>query len=66
MGFQCCPIFLVDDCWVLSLNFDPKLIPFFDSKDSNLSLREWIEKIELICQLSGIKCIECIVPMYLS
>ena len=42
------------------LNFNPKLIPFFDGKDSDLSMQEWIEKAELICQLGGIKCIEYI------
>ena len=29
-------------------------------------MQEWIEKAELICQLSGVQCIECIVPMHLS
>ena len=50
----------------MSLNFDSKVIPFFDGKDFDLSMQEWIEKAELICHLSGIKCIECIVPMHLS
>ena len=50
----------------MSLNFDPKLIPLFDGKDSDQSVQEWIDKAELICQLSGIKCIECVVPMHLS
>ena len=47
------------------LNFDPKVIPLFNGKDSDLSMQKWIKK-ELICQLSGIKCIECIIPMCLS
>ena len=50
----------------MSLRFDPKLIPLFDDKDSDLSVQKWIEKAELIYQLSGVKCIECIVPMCLS
>ena len=50
----------------MSLNFDPKLTPLFDGKDSDLSVQEWIEKAGLICQFSGVKCIECVVPMYLS
>ena len=29
-------------------------------------LFEWIEKAKLICQLSAIKRIECVVPMHLS
>ena len=48
------------------LNFNPKLIPLFDNNDSDLSVQEWIEKAELISQLSGVKCIKCIVPMRLS
>ena len=50
----------------MSLNFDPKLIPLFDCKDFDLSVQEWIKKVELICQLNGLKCIECVVPMHLS
>ena len=46
----------------MSLIFDPKLISLFNGKDSDLSTQEWIEKVELICQLNGIKCIECVVP----
>ena len=30
------------------------------------SIIEWIEKVELICQLSDVKCIGCVVPMHLS
>ena len=29
-------------------------------------MQEWIEKAKLICQLCGIECIECVVPMHLS
>ena len=29
-------------------------------------MQEWIEKAELICQLSSIQCIECVVPVHLS
>ena len=29
-------------------------------------MQEWIEKAELICQLSGVKCIERVVSMHLS
>lgn len=46
--------------------FDPKMIQLFDISDTVQSVIEWIEKAELICQLSGVKCIECVVPMHLS
>lgn len=50
----------------MSLNFDPKLIPLFDGSDSDLCVQEWIEKVELICRLSGVQRIECVLPMRLS
>ena len=50
----------------MSLSFDPKLMPLFDGNDSDQSVQERIEKVELICQLSGVQCIECRVPMHLS
>jgi len=46
--------------------FDPKLIPLFDGTDSGQSVVEWVEKAELVCRLSGVKRIECVVPMRLS
>jgi len=46
--------------------FDPKLIPLFDGTDSGQSVVEWVEKAELVCQLSGVKRIECVVPMRLT
>ena len=46
--------------------FDPKLIPLFDRSDFGQSVMKWIEKAELICQLSAVKRIECVVPMCLS
>ena len=48
------------------MTFDPKLIPLFDGTDPGQSVVEWVEKAELVCQLSGVKNIECIVPMCLS
>ena len=42
--------------------FDPKLIPLFDGIDSGQLVKS-VEKVELICQLSGVKCTECILPM---
>ena len=50
----------------MSLNFNPKVISLFDSKGSDLSVQEWIEKVELIYQHSGVKCIECVVSIHLS
>ena len=46
--------------------FDPKLIPLFDGSDSGQSIVEWFEKAELICWLSGVKHVKCVVPMHLS
>ena len=46
--------------------FDPKLIPLFDGTDPQQSVIEWVEKAELVCQLSRVKNIECVVPMSLS
>ena len=46
--------------------FDPKLIPLFDRTDSGQSVVEWLEKAELVCRLSGVKNVECIVPMCFS
>ena len=46
--------------------FDPKLISLFDGTDAGQSVVEWVEKAELVCRLSGVKHIECVVPMRLS
>ena len=46
--------------------FDPKLIPLFNGTDAGQSVVEWVEKAELVCWLSGVKNIECMVPMRLS
>ena len=46
--------------------FDPKLIPLFDGTDAGQSVVEWVKKAELVCRLSGVKNIECVVPMHLS
>ena len=46
--------------------FDPKVIPLFDGTDPGQSVVEWVEKAELVCRLSGVKNIECMVPMRLS
>ena len=46
--------------------FDPKLIPLFDGTDGGQSVVKWVEKAELVCRLSGVKHIECVVPMHLS
>ena len=46
--------------------FDPKLIPLFDGTDAGQSVVEWVEKAELVCRLSRVKNIECVVPMRLS
>ena len=46
--------------------FDPKLILLFDGTDAGQSVVEWVEKAELVCWLSVVKNIECMVPMRLS
>ena len=46
--------------------FDPKLILLFDGSDSGQLIVEWFKKVELIYRLSGVKHIECVVPMHLS
>ena len=46
--------------------FNPKLIPLFDGTDPKQSVVEWVEKAELVCRLSRVKNIECVVPMCLS
>ena len=48
------------------LAFDPKLIPLFDGTDPGQLVVEWVEKAELVCWLSGVKNIECVVPMRFS
>ena len=45
--------------------FDPKLIPLFDGTDAGQSVVEWVKKAELVCRLSRVKNIECVVPMRL-
>ena len=45
--------------------FDPKLIPLFDVTDPRQSVVEWVKKAELVCRLSRVKNIECVVPMCL-
>ena len=46
--------------------YEPKLIPLFNGTDAGQSVVEWVEKAELVCRLSGVKNIECVVPMRLS
>ena len=46
--------------------FDSKLIPLYDRTNLGQSVVEWVEKAELVCWLSGVKNIECVVPMRLS
>ena len=46
--------------------FDLKLIPLFDGSDSGKLVVEWFEKAKLICWFSGVKHIECVVPIHLS
>ena len=46
--------------------FSPKLIPLFDGTDAGQSVVEWVEKAELVCRLSGVRNIACVVPMRLS
>lgn len=43
--------------------FDLKLIPEFDGSDPVLS---WVEKVELHCQLSGVKNVERVIPLRLT
>ena len=45
--------------------FNPKLMPLFDGSDSRQSIVEWFEKAGLICLLSWVKHVECIVLMCL-
>ena len=49
-----------DTSYFGNMSFDPKLIPL------GQSVVEWVEKAELVCWLSGVKNIECLVPMHLS
>ena len=49
-----------------TMAFEPKLIPLYDGTNPGQSVVEWVEKAELVCQLSGVKNIECIVPVRLS
>ena len=46
--------------------FDPKLIPLFEGTNAGQLVVEWVEKAELVCRLSGVKIIECMVPKSLS
>lgn len=46
--------------------FDLKLIPEFDGLASGLPLVEWIEKLELVCRLCGVKSLEHMIPLRLT
>lgn len=43
--------------------FDIKLIPEFDSSVVRQAVTEWIEKVELVCNLCGIKKVEHVLPL---
>ena len=61
---HCCSILTQSISAIMA--FDPKLIPLFDGTNFGQSVVEWVEKAELVCRLSGVKNVECIVPMRLS
>lgn len=42
-------------------NINLKLIPKFDSSES---IMEWIEKVELVCNLCGVKKFEHLIPLW--
>ena len=46
--------------------FDLKLIPLFDGTDAEQSVVEWVEKAELVCRLSGVSNIKCVMPVRFS
>ena len=41
------------------------MISHFDGTDARQSVVKWVEKAELVCRLSEVKNIECVVPMRL-
>lgn len=41
--------------------FDLKLIPEFNGSASDLAVVEWMEKLELVCRLCGVKSLEHVI-----
>ena len=45
--------------------FDIWLIPEFHSIPSNYTVPEWLEQVELVCEMCGVGNVECVLPLRL-
>lgn len=46
-------------------SFDIRLIPEFDGTGTQ-TITEWLEKLEIVCQLRGVEAVENVIPLRLS
>ena len=45
--------------------FDVRLIPEFSSAATDMPIVEWVENLELVCELCTMKNVECVLPLRL-
>ena len=45
--------------------FDVRLIPEFSGAATDMHIDEWVENVELVCELCAIKNVECVQPLRL-
>ena len=45
--------------------FDIRLIPEFHGVSSNHTASEWLEQVELVCEMCGVDNVECVLPLRL-
>ena len=43
--------------------FDIRLIPEFSGAVTDMPIVEWVENVELVCELCAIKNVECVLPL---
>ena len=45
--------------------FDDRLIPEFSGVATDMPIVEWVENVELVCELCSMKNVECVLPLRL-
>ena len=45
--------------------FDIQLIPEFHGVSSDHTVSEWLEQVELVCEMCGVDNVECVLPLRL-
>ena len=45
--------------------FDIRLIPGFHGVSSDHTVSEWLEQVELVCEMCGVDNVECVLPLRL-